>query len=231
MYRKYKFNENYFKEVNTPNKAYFLGLLYADGSMSNKKSSCAIKLKEEDKHILEEFKNDIGIDKPLYYRKSELVKGTKYIGKAQYKLELCSEELTKDLKKLGVVPNKGDSIRFPKEDVVPKKYIKDFIRGWFDGDGCIYTSQNRIMLNLVSNELFLKSFSEFLTKELNINTKYKKDKRSNSWYLFIMKIKDVIKFCEYIYEDSNCIKLTRKYEKFKNYMKLKEEVLKQKEII
>lgn len=213
-HQKYKFNEHYFNKIDTPNKAYFLGLIYADGCVFPKKNSCAIKLTKEDDYVLEEFKKDIDSQKPLHYTKSKPIVGTKYIGKAQSKLELNSKILIEDLSSLGVVQNKSLILKFPKN--IP--FIKDFIRGYFDGDGCIYNSQNRIMLNFVGSENFCKGLCDFLQSELNIPTTAKQDKRGNSWYIYILRIKDVIKFCEYIYSDKDCIKLNRKYEKFIKYL-------------
>jgi DNA-binding transcriptional regulator WhiA len=218
MGRKYKFNEHYFKEIDTPNKAYFLGLLYADGSIGERKNSCALKLKEEDKYIIETFKEEVEIQKPLYYRKSEPIKGTDYIGKPQYKLELNSKILIEDLKNLGVVPNKSLVLKFPRK----MRYMDDFLRGYFDGDGCIYNSQNRIMLNIVGSEDFCKGFSQYLELEFNIKSKPKKENRGKSWYLYIMKIKDVLKFCSIIYYSEACIKLERKYKKYLDYKKQKQ---------
>lgn len=212
--QKYKFNENYFKKIDTPNKAYFLGLIYADGCVFPKKNSCSIKLTKEDNYILEEFKKDIDSQKPLSHTKSKLIKGTNYIGKAQSKIELNSKTLIDDLEKLGVIQNKSLVLKFPSE----MPYMKDFIRGYFDGDGCIYNSQKRIMLNFVGSEDFCKGFCNFLKSELDINVIAKQDKRGNSWYIYIHKIEDVLKFCKYIYEDENCIKLNRKYEKYKTYL-------------
>ena len=213
-HQKYKFNEHYFNKIDTPNKAYFLGLIYADGCVYPKKNSCAIKLTKEDDYILEEFKKDIDSQKPLQYTKSKPIVGTKYIGKAQSKLELNSKILIDDLISLGVVQNKSLILKFPQN--IP--FIKDFIRGYFDGDGCIYNSQNRIMLNFVGSEDFCKGLCNFLESELDIKVTPKQDKRGNSWYIYVVRIKDVIKFCEYIYSDKDCIKLNRKYEKFTKYM-------------
>jgi len=212
--QKYKFNEHYFKEINTPNKAYFLGLIYADGCVFPKKNSCAIKLTKEDDYILEEFKKDIDSQKPLNYTKSKLITGTNYIGKAQSKIELNSKILIDDLQKLGVIQNKSLVLKFPSE----MPYIRDFIRGYFDGDGCIYNSQKRIMLNFVGSENFCKGLCDFLKSQLDIDVFTKQDKRGNSWYIYIHRINDVLKFCRYIYEDNNCIKLNRKYEKYKAYL-------------
>lgn len=213
--QKYKFNEHYFKEINTPNKAYFLGLIYADGCVFPKKNSCSIKLTKKDDYILEEFKKDIDSQKPLSYTKSKLITGTNYIGKAQAKIELNSKILINDLQKLEVFQNKSLILKFPSK--IP--YMKDFIRGYFDGDGCIYNSQKRIMLNFVGSEYFCKGLCDFLKDEIEISVSTKQDKRGNSWYIYIYKIKDVLKFCSYIYGDGNCIKLNRKYEKYQDYQK------------
>lgn len=209
----YKFNEDYFKNIDTSNKAYFLGLIYADGSVY--KNSCKIKLVETDSYILEIFKKDVESKKPLNYRKSEIIKGTSYIGKPQYSIELCSKILVEDLKNLGVHQNKSLTLTFPNN--IPTYFMSDFIRGCFDGDGCIYNSQNRIMINYTGSQKFCEGFCEWLDKTLNIKAIAKKDSRGNSWYFYILKIKNVISFCNFIYSNENCVKLERKYLKFKNY--------------
>ena len=54
-------DNQYFKQINTPSKAYFLGLLYADGGIifSNNKKTLSLELKQEDRYILEEFKKNV----------------------------------------------------------------------------------------------------------------------------------------------------------------------------
>ena len=150
----------------------------------------------------------------MNYTKSKPITGTTYIGKAQSKIELNSKILIDDLQKLGVIQNKSLVLKFPSE----MPYMKDFIRGYFDGDGCIYNSQKRIMLNFVGSENFCKGLCDFLKSQLDIDVSTKQDKRGNSWYLYIHRIGDVLKFCKYIYEDENCVKLNRKYEKYKIYL-------------
>lgn len=213
--QKYKFDEHYFEKIDTENKAYFLGLIYADGCVYPLKNSLAIKLTEEDSYILKKLKEEVNSTKPLYKIKSQIIKGTDYIGKAQIKLELNSKILLENLKELGIVENKSLILKFPEN--IPEEFMKDFIRGYFDGDGCIYNSQNRIMLNFVGSEDFCKGLCSWLQENLDITITPKKDKRGNSWYLYILRIKDVIKFCEFIYQDENCLKLVRKFIKFKNY--------------
>lgn len=214
-HQKYKFDENYFKEINTSNKSYFLGLLYADGCVYPLKNSCAISLKKEDEYILEEFKKEVKSNKPLYQTKSKIIKGTSYMGKIHSKIELNSKTLIKDLINLGVIQNKSLILTFPNH--IPNEFMHDFIRGYFDGDGCIYNSQGRIMLNFVGSEDFCKGFCLWLENNLNIKVKCKQDKRGKSWYLYILRIADVLKFCNYIYQDEKKLKLIRKFKKFKDY--------------
>lgn len=53
--RKYTLNENYFDIIDTPNKAYILGFLYADGSNTESKCTISMSLQEEDGYILEKY--------------------------------------------------------------------------------------------------------------------------------------------------------------------------------
>lgn len=212
-HQKYKFDEEYFKEIDTSNKAYFLGLIYADGSIFN--NNCKIKLVETDGYILESFKKEVESTKPLNYRKAEIITGTSYMGKPQLSIELCSKILIEDLKKWGVYQNKSLTLKFP--DNLPEKFMSHFIRGYFDGDGCIYNSQGRIMLNFTGSEYFCKGLCSWLENNLNIKTKCKQDKRGKSWYLYILRITDVLKFCNYIYQNEQELKLFRKFKKFKDY--------------
>ena len=54
--RKYDVNQNYFDIIDTQNKAYFLGFLYADGNVSKDNNNIQIALQARDLHILESFK-------------------------------------------------------------------------------------------------------------------------------------------------------------------------------
>lgn len=72
MAKKYTFNKNYFEKIDSEDKAYFLGLLYADGcnstSATQNHASIVLNLQEGDKEILEKFMKYINSNKPLLYR-------------------------------------------------------------------------------------------------------------------------------------------------------------------
>lgn len=60
-----RLKENYFSNIDTPNKAYFLGLLFADGSVSKdniREAMIKIQLLNEDRQLLEKFKLEIVSD-------------------------------------------------------------------------------------------------------------------------------------------------------------------------
>lgn len=129
--RRYTQDNTYFQKIDTERKAYWLGFLYADGCVhdrSENQNYLHIHLQPEDRYLLEMFVKDL---------KSDRIVGTNNRGYAV--LVVNSNKIGKDLIRLGCVPRKSNILKFPTEDIVPKLLIKDFIRGYMDGDGCIST--------------------------------------------------------------------------------------------
>lgn len=119
-------NHNYFNKVDTHEKAYFLGLLLADGCVY--KNRIVISLQERDKEILNKFSESIKFSGVLGFR--EKIKETH---RNQYYLEFSSKIVVKALKILKCVPNKSNKLkRLPN---IESQYIPSLIRGYFDGDG------------------------------------------------------------------------------------------------
>lgn len=54
--------------------------------------------------------------------------------------------MCKDISTLGAIKNKSLTLTFPSDDIVPKKFKRDFIRGYFDGDGCIWNGKRKKMV-------------------------------------------------------------------------------------
>lgn len=130
LQRKYTLDESYFDEINTEAKAYFLGLLYADGYNNEERNCVQISLQEQDKEILELFNKEIKSNRPLLFLNLK-----KYNKNNQncYRLSISSVKISKRLKELGCLQKKSFKIIFPtflREDL-----IRHFIRGYFDGDG------------------------------------------------------------------------------------------------
>lgn len=206
---KYSHNKDYFKVIDTEDKAYFLGLLYADGNISN--NIMSINLQEKDKHILDSFKTFINYTGPLTINIKEGNRQT------QWKLSIVSNNLVNDLLIHGIMPLKSFKLTFPT--TIPKELQHHFIRGYFDGDGCIYVPNNKAdcSFSLVSTFELLDSIKVILVNELqfNNNNLYNppKVKGKNVFTLSYYGRKSLIKLREWLYKDAT-IYLNRKYDKF-----------------
>lgn len=214
-FKKYSINENYFNEINCQEKAYILGLLYADGCASKTSNNIKLCLQEEDKDILEKILILIQSTKPL-----KLLPKKQLNWKNQYLLELTNKIIYNDLVNFGVSPNKTFYITFP--NWIEKKIISHFIRGYFDGDGCLYKSKNEKIFywSIVGATNFCQSIKNILLEQLDIISYIYNHKTSNGIsYLRVRAKKDIIKLCNWLWHDSK-IHLDRKYAKFNDLIKL-----------
>ena len=111
--------------------AYTLGFLYADGHLIDapKMRGQYICFTNTDKDRVECFRELMESDHTI----TERVQTTNR--KAAYQLRIGSKVLYQKLTELGLTPNKSHTVLFPD---VPRKYLGSFIRGYFDGDGCVF---------------------------------------------------------------------------------------------
>jgi len=199
----YKINENYFDNIDTQNKAYILGMLYADGC-NTKGNKVKLSLQDTDKEILEKIKNELQTDKPLgFYKRSDKNPNHHDI----YELVIYNKHISEQLSKLGCVPNKSLILKFPTN--IKKELMPHFIRGYFDGDGHI-TNSRGYQCNIVSSMDFCVGLNAFLT-ELNIHNKLVEVPTNNlSGRICIYNKKDSKKFLDYIYNNAE-LYMQRKY--------------------
>lgn len=211
--RKYAINDSIFENIDTPEKAYILGFLFADGCVNSKTSQIRLKLQEKDKEILDKIKVYLNYDKPLNYSTC------KNSSQGQYNLIICNKKIYVDLISHGLTPKKSFTCKFPI--LLPDLY-SHFIRGYFDGDGSIYVGldhrrKDRIVagINIVSSTYFCNSLSEYLQSK-QIDTKISHDPRVKKGIdqIRIRKMKSIELFYKLIYNNST-IHLERKFNKFK----------------
>lgn len=209
---KYHCNDSYFETINTEEKAYWLGVLYADGNVSlNNCGTGQIFLSSIDKEWVQSFLKSISSTGILY--KEEHKKYKKVI----WKVHITSHKMFQDLCNLGCVPVKSKIIRFPKID---SKYISHFIRGYFDGDGTIgcYKNNSKYATKILrsglcsGSELFLNELIRFLP------TKNKTIHKLGRVFIIQWSTNDSIELCNYMYKDAN-IYLRRKKEKIQEFFK------------
>lgn len=211
--KKYTVDETYFKNIDTQDKAYWLGFLYADGYVrmkNNRSGELKLKLGLKDKEHIELFKDCIKSTHKIKDVKSYVTVGDRKYESDCSTFSIYNTKIVSDLYKHGCVNNKTFKIKLPK---LREDLIRHFIRGYFDGDGCISLPIN---IKILGNEDFISSLQKFLCEKLNSSRVYNY-KYGNIRSLIISNIKDSISFMNYIYEDSN-IFLERKREIFNNLL-------------
>lgn len=208
--RKYTLNEQYFDVVDTQEKAYILGLLFADGYISESNNCISISLKEDDVDVLLKINEEIKSNRPLsYLRYNDKNKNWSN----QYKLSINSAYMVNSLRKLGLFQNKSMQIEFPLW--LQDEYYFHFLRGYIDGDGCIMKTEKR--LTIISTESFCNSISQYLLEKLNVHCSISlchKNKEVATRDLRISGAKQVKTVLDKVYEDAN-IYLDRKYQIYK----------------
>ena len=205
-------NESFFEKWSNE-MSYILGYIFADGNINwNEKKSyraLTITAAEKDKNHLETVRNKLNSTKPLFYSKNT----------NSYRLIVNSKKLCLDLMKIGITPRKSLTADFPK---IPNKFLKDFIRGVIDGDGCIrYVERERSpyfeIQIATGSKKFAKSLTEIISKTIGVETIPRKMKGTNT-FIIQYTCKRALKLAKWVYEDSN-IFLKRKFKAYEKALK------------
>lgn len=172
---KYEFNDRVFDTLNEEN-AYWLGFLYADGNIAKESNALTFTLAKKDLETVQQFKKFMGANNPIFLRTNKIKKINKIY--ESYEFRINSVYLKHKLKELGIVPNKGAKIKYPK--FISKLDLDGpFIRGYFDGDGNLtkYYSKNRksrISIGFSSNKDFLNGITTVIENKRNYPSKLTK---------------------------------------------------------
>lgn len=195
---------NYFKNIDTPKKAYWLGFICADGNIKKAKVSIVIK----DRKILERFKNDINSGHKISNEEIYDNRTNKFY--KRHVIQITNELFTNHIKKY-VSKNKSENLKFPK---INEGLYRYFIAGLFDGDGsvCYRTSNNYLTCSLISTKELLIFLRDYLIKNLNFSkTKLQLiSDNKNVWKIYFYK--NAFDFLNWIYdEEMKGLYLKRKY--------------------
>lgn len=222
--RRYKLNEEYFDVIDTPNKAYILGLLHADGCNEMKKGTIFIGLQESDKDLLETIRSEIESEKPLDFKDYSNKHTFGYNYENMYELKMFSMHMCEQLANKGIVPNKSLTIGFP--EWLDENLIPHYIRGVFDGDGCISISKtNHLKTSIVATNSFCQKLKKICEEKLNIHPKiYDACENGITKSICLGGIRDSKVFLDWIYQDAE-IFLQRKYDRYCNYYNINNSLL------
>lgn len=127
-------NHDFFEKWNS-DMAYVLGFLAADGCMiKNNRGAHFIEFHITDKDLLFAIRAAMKSDHKIAIR----TKNLKH--KVGYRIQIGSIKIYNDLAALGFTARKSLTLRMP---TVPAEHLGDFVRGYFDGDGCIYFKKHQ----------------------------------------------------------------------------------------
>lgn len=214
---KYKIKQDFFEyEKQSHDSAYVLGLLASDGTVAKNENMICIELQQSDKEILEQVNSVLENTRPIkdYTRTN---------GYKNSKLYFFSKKIKQDLAFYDIIPNKT----YEAEDFIKNikiDFFWDFIRGFFDGDGSV-TNPNftiRWQLDGVCHKTLLH-IQQILKDIYDIETKivFNPDIKSTipKYRLYCYSQEKCHTIFNYMYEDKNCLKLHRKYNRFLELLK------------
>lgn len=233
--RKFDVDDNYFDNIDNQEKAYYFGLLYADGCNYEEENLVKIDLNEDDIEILEKFSKAICYTGDIKHYNSETQKmftGSDkiYECKPLVRLSFRSMQLSKQLALKGCVSNKSKYGIFPNSDVISDELLRHFIRGYMDGNGGISfwidnenTGHKKFSIHFCGTSDIIQHLSDLFRDKFNcmpdVRSRYE-DRDNNNLQMIIDGNRVVEKILDWLYCDAS-VYLNRKYEK---YMILKEEI-------
>lgn len=197
-----------FEKIDTEEKAYWLGFLYADGSVGSKEDKIELGLAEKDLKHIEKFKTFMNINNKISYREK-----TK-----SYRISFRSSQCKQDLINKGCVPKKSLILNFPNENQVPKYLIRHFIRGYFDGDGWFTNTEKCFQVGIIGTENFINGFLDSIENIDKKNKIFDVHREDGAKRYVFGAYNDVLNFLNWIYKDSN-IYLDRKYVSYLDFIK------------
>jgi len=203
---KYSFNEDYFEKIDTEDKAYFLGFIVADGSVNEVR----LNISQKEPDILYKFEKFIKL-------KDGVRKHTK---RNIHFLNLTSSKLITDLNNLGIYQNKTMIVKYPN---IPKELEHHFMRGVFDGDGCISIHKRREdsrdttdrgQVNICSGSIdFIQKYVDRLNEMCGITKNKIRCPKGTYSVIDWGSFSDIERFYDFFYKDAT-VYLERKKKTF-----------------
>jgi intein/homing endonuclease len=216
--RIYNCDDHLFKN-NTEESFYLAGFIAADGSLQDRKYSKILKisLSSLDSEHLEKIKKILKSNNPIKIYK---VKSNKLINKeaSSAELQIVSNVIFDDLKKFNIVPNKTKIYSMP-DWLLNHPLLNHFLRGYFDGDGCVSycglgkkRNIKQLHFNILGTEKFINQYRGCLVRKCDVN-EVKISPKSTIYSLSYSGNNNVKKIYNFLYKNAT-IFLNRKMIKF-----------------
>ena len=223
-----RIRHNIFCKIETELQAYLLGFYAADGNINEKRKTFRIHLQKQDSELVYLYKDIISPDARTFTveeHKTTGRGGREITAHESFGIDITSAQLCNDLVSLGIGYNKSYcDLHIPGQ--LSKELIRHFLRGYFDGDGCItvWLSKEKGKSDRVRGKFdicsksasILNEFIKFLAEnDIKINLNYLK--RDDMYRMSTSSKKELEKIFKLLYKDSNFY-LSRKFNKFDHYV-------------
>ncbi len=219
---KYKVDNSFFEVWSKP-MAYVLGYICADGSLEDSPyiRGKYLRVSSIDRASIENIKKALASEHTIVESKPDDPKR-----QIQYMLRIGDKKIYNDLMKRGVYPRKSLTLAFPN---IPKNFLADFVRGYFDGDGCVTIERGigthgQVILKRLATiftcgcRKFLVDLENKLEKSANMSTmKIYPNQRA---FQLRFSTLDSYKLFKFMYEDAEGLFLQRKYDIFREYLSI-----------
>jgi hypothetical protein len=154
--RRHQVDQDFFLTVDTEQKAYFLGLLCADGWV---RKGEGVGLSSTDKELVEGLKKALQATHPITTKSPQKTASRK----THYAIFVCCKALAEQLEALGCTPAKSKTLQFPTS--VPIGLTQHFIRGLWDGDGCVRRTSNGVAVELCGTKEVVTAVRDWLVHQ------------------------------------------------------------------
>ncbi len=211
--RKHHFRQDAFASVEEEVTAYWLGFLYADGSVwvrrDGAEKQLRVFLKASDRLHLEKLAN--------WLDASSLVKQDRRYGTVGF--SLYSKQLADDLIALGCTPRKSLELGLdvPTAHMSPN-LVHHFIRGFFDGDGTVHAGDGSPVLGFCGQSSFLSTIESIILVGVGASgTMFAHSRGKQVVYLIYRGAGKLRPVAEWLYKDAS-VWLLRKREQVDHYV-------------
>lgn len=197
---KYIYDRDFFNIIDTEEKAYVLGFLYADGYINLAARFLEIRLHPKDIDTLEKIRDCLSSNHPI-------TNGVNNLGRDYIQYRVYDKPMLYRLAELGCMNKKSLILTFPFW--LPAELKKHFIRGYYDGDGCIHIRKDNgyPIVSIVGTRAFVEGIQEIYSDISSYISK------KGNVFIITFNCSNALLFLDKIYSDST-IYMQRKYDKF-----------------
>lgn len=211
LIRKHLVNENYFKIIDSHEKAQIFGFICADGCIYSPKTKSSLYLSiaihEKDKDYLQTIADKLGYTGPIRTQ-------NKKCGSRHVLLSICNKILCQDLINLGCHPRKSGVLLFPTNKQVPDEFIGSYILGYMEGNGSIFKKGNCYFTSLMGPNKFTETLSNLIRKKLGVIGILEDNRKSPLVRQMRIEAREhAFAFLKFIYKNA-AFTMKRKYDRF-----------------